>query len=143
MKTPKSYIISCIIGTVMIVAGVLLTIFYTEPQGVMQALPFAIMGIGAGSFGGGIAGILSTRMMKKDPNMATQVRIYENDERNIMIGNKAKAKTDTFTQFLLLALTLFLAVMQVQLLVILVFVGAIFLRVFVLCYLITKYHKEM
>jgi len=143
MKNQKSYIISCIIGAAMIITGALLAIFYTVPQGIMQTLPFVLVGIGFGSFGGGLGGAVSIHMMKNDSNMAKQIQIEENDERNINIEHKAKAKTDSFMSVLLLELTIFLAMMQVKPLVVLVFVGAIFLRIFVLFYFLNKYRKEM
>jgi len=145
MKSEKStgYIIACVIGAALTMTGILLAVFYTVPQGVMQALPFVLMGIGLGAFGGGLGGALSIRILKKDTKMAKQYQNEVNDERNIAIENKAKAKTDTFTSMLLWALIIVLAAMQVQLSVILIFIGAAFLRIFVLFYLLRKYHKEM
>jgi len=145
MKYQKStgYTIACISGVILIIAGILLAIFYTVPYGVMPALPFALGGVGLGAFGGGLSGVISVCIMKKDPGLAKQVEIEENDERNITIENKAKAKTDTLISMLLWALIIFLAVMQVQLFIILVFVGVAFLRMFVLFYLLNRYRKEM
>jgi len=109
----------------------------------MQALPFTLVGIGLGVFGGGLGGALSVRIMKKDPNMAKQIQIEENDERTITIDRKAKAGTYGFTSMLLAALIILLAVMQVQPLIIFVFIGAFFLRILMFIYLFNKYQKEM
>jgi len=145
MKDQKifRYIISCVIGVVLITTGIILAVFYTGQQGNMQALPFVLAGVGFGIFGGGLSFVLSARIMKKDPKIAKQIQVEENDERNITIEHKARAKTDAFVSMLLWALIIFLAVMQVHLSVILVFLGAAFLRMFVLFYWINKYHKEM
>jgi len=137
------YIITCVFGAVLIIAGIMLAIFYTAPQGEMQALPFVLVGVGFGISGGGLSFVLSARIMKKDPKIAKQIQVEENDERNITIEHKARAKTDAFVSMLLWALIIFLAVMQVQLAVILVFLGAAFLRMIVLFYWLNKYRKEM
>ena len=144
MKDQKStkYIIGCVLGATLVITGILLAIFFAIPQGVMQALPFVLIGLGLGAFGGGLGGVLSVRMIKKDPKFAKQLNDFY-DERAIMLETKAKAKTNDFTATMLCALIIFLAVMQVQLLVILVFIGAMLVRMFVLHYLMKKYLKEM
>jgi len=133
------FCIYCLVGAAMIISGILLAVLNTT----FVALPFVLIGIGAGSFTGGLSSVVSTYMMKKDPNMAKQVDIISNDERNITIENKARAKTDVFMSMLLYGLVIFLALMQVQPLVVLVFTAAIFVRMFVLLYFLSKYHREM
>jgi len=134
--------LKCAIGVVLIIAAILLAILYTLPYGAMQALPFVLGGMGIVAFIGGIAGALSVRLMKKDPNFAKEVTDFF-DERAIAIENKAKAKAGDFTAFLLWALIIFLAVMQVELLIIIVFVGVMLVRMFVLHYFIRRYTKQM
>ena len=144
MKEQKftTHIISCIIGTVLVFSGILLAVFYTVPQGIMQTLPFALGGIGLLSLVSGFVGVINVRNMKKDTNLAKQLNDFL-DERAISIENKAKAKTHDFTNFVFLALIIFLSVMQVHLAVILVFVGVLFIRIFVVFYLLSKYNKDM
>ncbi|MCL2574446.1 MAG: hypothetical protein FWE34_07845 [Defluviitaleaceae bacterium] len=139
----KNNIIICVIGVVLVIVGILIAIFYTIPEETMQALPFALGGIGLGVFGGGLGGWISNHLMNKDPKLADEMQLYDSDERNVSISLKAKAKTDTFTSMLLYALVIFLTVMQVQAAVVLVFLGAIALRIIVLFFFLNKYHKEM
>ena len=90
----------------------------------------------------GLNGAILRRMLDKDAKFAKDVSDFD-DERNAAIDLKSKAKTNEFTNIILLSLLLFLAVMDVQLVVLLVFVGAIFLRVFVSLYYVRKHNKEM
>jgi len=137
-----SHIIKCIVGAVLIATGILFSIFYTVPLGAMTALHIILCGLGLIALIGGLCGVISARMAKNDPKFANQINNFY-DERAILIENKAKAATDSFTATLLLILIIFLAVMQVQPLIILVFVGGAVLRMLVLLYLLRKYLREM
>jgi len=143
MSNIKVHIIKCILGSLMVITGILLAIFYTVPQEVMEAFPPILIGSGIVFLIGGVSGIITARMMKKDSGMAKQVEIHENDERNILIGHKARTKTDDFITPLYLAFLIFLAVMEVQLLVILVFASILLLRTVLLIYLMRRYQKKM
>ena len=144
MNKQKStrHIIFSVIGIVMIISGALLAVFYTIPQGLMQTLPFVLGSIGIVAFVGGLANLFTAHNVKKDKNFAKQLNDL-NDERAVSVEVKARAGTHVFTTFLFLALLIFLSVMQVHLAVIFVFVGAFFLRIFVMFYLFHKYNKEM
>ena len=135
-------IIFSVSGAVLIVAGLVLAIYYTVPQGVMPALPYVLGGYGIFALFAGINGMLVERMKKKDSNLAKEINDY-NDERSASIELKTKAAINDFTTVLFLAFIVFLAVMQVHLAVLLAFVGAFFVRMFVSFYLVHKYNKEM
>ena len=142
-KKFKGCVILAVAGIVAFIAGVTLAIIFSDTQGIMQGLPFALIGIGLVSFGGGLGGALSYRTLKTNPNLAKQKEIEVNDERNIEISCLSKARTWEFTTYLFAALIIFLAVMQVELIVTLVFVIAFFVRLGVFVYFLNKYHKEM
>jgi len=144
MNTQKltRHIISSVVGIVMIISGILLAVFYTIPQGVMQTLPFVLGSIGIVAFFGGLANSFTARNARKDKNFAKQLNDL-NDERAVFVEAKARAGTHDFTTFLFLALLIFLSVVQVHLTVILVFAGAFLLRIIVMFYLFHKYNKEM
>jgi hypothetical protein len=144
MSNPKAThnIIYCIVGIVLITAAIVLAISYTVPQGVMLALPFVMGGIGLIQLFAGVNGAVLRRALNKDAKFAKQVSDYD-DERSSEINLKTKAKANELTTILLWALLLFLAVMDVQLVVLLVFLGAILLRIFVTFYYVRKYNKEM
>jgi len=137
------YIVLIFFGLALCAAGVSILIFVAELHGLMQALPFAFIGIGLGVLAGGIGGVISARIIKKNPSVGKQIEIEANDERNIAITNKAKSKSFDYTSLLFLAFMIFLSVMQVSPVVILVFVGAFVSRVVVFICLSNKYRKEM
>ena len=57
-----------------------------DPQGIMRALPFLLVGFGCGIFGHGLGELLAKKAAASDPEMARQVEIAQTDERNVMIG---------------------------------------------------------
>lgn len=142
-KKIKGYYIFAIVGFILFMIGIVLTILFSESQGIMRTLPFSCIGIGAGLGGGGLGGVIRSRQMLKDPQLVKQIDIDTKDERNIAINNKARSATFNFTLFILSGLVIFLSLMQVETYITLVFVGAYLLIIFVYIYFLKKYHKEM
>ena len=94
------------------------------PGGVLKALPYLFIGIGCGMFGHGIGNLFGGWAMDKNPELARQEEINQKDERNIMLGNMAKAKGYTVMTYVFAALLLAYALMGVDMEVILTFVIA-------------------
>jgi len=136
------FVILAVAGFGLGVLGFVLAFTVGEPEGIMQALPFAFIGIGLGAFGGGLGAVISIHIMKKNPEMAKQVIIEATDERNVAISNKAKAKLFDFEWYMFAVLILFLATMLTGPVVVLIFIGALFLRIILFVYLLNKYHKD-
>jgi len=139
---PTYSIIYSLVGTAMIALAIVLAIFYTIPQEVMPALPVVMGAIGLLQVFTGINSAVIIRMKNKNAKLEKELSGFE-DERADVIELKSKAKTNNFTNYLLLALLLFLAAMDVQLIIILGFVGAMLLRIIVLFYYMRKFNKEM
>ena len=135
-------VITCVTGVVLIMAGVLFAIFYTVPQETMQMLPYTLGGIGLFAFVAGLNGVNVIRIKNKNANLAKQINDFD-DERSNLIDYKAKATTNGITNILFLALIIFLAVMQVHLVVFWVFIGVFFFRIILSIILVAKYNKEM
>ena len=76
----------------MVGTGIWLIKAVPDPQGVMRALPFLLAGFGSGIFGHGMGEWIARKAAQADPSLARQIEIEQKDERNIMIGNMAKAK---------------------------------------------------
>ena len=55
-------------------------------------IPFLCLGIGCGMFGHGLGDVLAEAALRKDPALARQIEIVQNDERNLYIGSLAKGK---------------------------------------------------
>ena len=137
------YVVLAAIGFVLLVAGLVLAISLPDAQGIMGTLPYICVGIGAGLFGGNLGAAISNHLLKKYPNLAKQKEIDTKDERNIAIGNKAKAKAFDLMLMVYSMLMLAFALMQVDMYVILAFVAAYLFIVFSMVYYINKYNKEM
>jgi len=138
-RKSKGNLMLALLGLVFVAAGLYLAIFNTDAQGVMLTLPFAFIGIGMGALGAA-AGV---RIIKNDSAQAKQAAIEARDERNIAISQKANSKTFALMFLVHSALLIFLAVVQVELFITMVFLAAYILMIVVRIYLGIKYGKEM
>jgi len=139
----KRHVAFAVFGFVMMIAGFVLAVSLPDAQGIMLALPYVCIGVGAGIFGGNLGAAISNQLLKKHPNLAKQKEIGTKDERNIAIGDKAKAKAFDLTLIAYSALILAFAAMQVDMYVILAFVATYLFVIFSKVYYLNKYHKEM
>ncbi|HPF88609.1 MAG TPA: hypothetical protein PK537_11225 [Candidatus Limiplasma sp.] len=130
-------------GLLMAAAGVVLLLCVQDAQGVLQALPYLLIGIGSGLFGQGMGSLISLRKMQRDPETARKLQIEKKDERNIALTNRAKAKAfDTMIYTfaaLLLAFTAMGAPTPVLLLMVFGYVFVIGSEI----YHLARYNKEM
>ena len=132
-----------IIGVSLLISGLFLIKSINNPQVALKGLPYIFVGVGCGLFGHGMGNIVSLRIMDNKPDAKKQMEIEQNDERNILIQNRAKAKAYDMMIFVFGALIISLALMNVDIMVILMLVCA---YLFVLGYGIycrIKYDKEM
>jgi len=130
------------IGLIMIGAGLFLVKTFPEPEGIMRALPYICIGLGCGIFGHGMGNIISWKAMKNSPDIQRQLEIDKMDERNIAIGNRAKAKAFDMMIFVFGALMLSFALMGIDLIAVLLLVSAYLFVVFYGVYYRIKYDKE-
>ena len=91
MKQAKNIGLS-LLGFVLIGAGIYMIRTVPDPQGIMRALPFLLVGFGCGIFGHGLGDLLAKKAVQSDPAMARQLEIAQTDERNVMISSMAKAR---------------------------------------------------
>ncbi|GAB6107830.1 hypothetical protein [Fusibacter bizertensis] len=132
-----------IIGLALLAVGLYLIKTVADPQGVMLALPYVMVGVGCGAFGHGMGNIIHRKALKGHPEIAKQIDIDKNDERNIAVGNRAKAKAYDMMVFVFGALMLSYALMGVGVLPILLLVGSYLFVIFYGIYYRVKYDKEM
>jgi ABC-type antimicrobial peptide transport system permease subunit len=90
-KTSLLYLYS-VLGLALLAVGLFLTKAFEYPLGMMKALPYVLVGVGCGVFGHGTGELISRRAMKNSPDLTRRIEIEKNDERNIAIANRAKAK---------------------------------------------------
>ncbi len=118
----SAYVLITLCG-ILLAAGGFCLLRLTPPLGGMgETLPYLMIGVGCGVFGYGLGELLSRLAKEKDPAMAKQIDIACNDERNIMIGNAAKAKGFDLCTYVYGALLLSYALMNVSFSVIIPFV---------------------
>lgn len=140
MKKSTVSIVFIFIGVLLFVGG-LVSLKVNMIQ--IPALPYVCIGIGSGLFGQGMGEILKKRAIKNKPEIAQQIEIEQNDERNIAIGNRAKAKAYDMMIFLYGALLLAFALMNIDWKVELLFVAAYLFVIGYGIYFRCKYDKEM
>jgi uncharacterized membrane protein HdeD (DUF308 family) len=140
-RATKQYILT-ITGILCFITGLVSLKAIAEPQGVLQVLPYLCIGIGCGVFGHGAGEIAANRAYAKNPQLRKQMEIEKQDERNIAIANQAKAKAYDSMLYVLGAVMIAFALMNVQTTTILLLVGAYLLVVGVFIFYLNKYQKE-
>ena len=140
-RATKQYILT-IAGILCFITGFVSLKAIAEPQGVLQVLPYLCIGIGCGVFGHGAGEIAANRAYAKNPQLRKQMEIEKQDERNIAIANQAKAKAYDSMLYVLGAVMIAFALMNVQTTTILLLVGAYLLVVGVNVFYLNKYQKE-
>ena len=109
----------------------------------MRALPYVCIGLGCGIFGHGMGEIINRRAIKNHPDVEKQMKIDRQDERNVAIGNRAKAKAYDMMIFVFGALMLAFVLMGVDLVAVLLLVFAYLFVVGYGIYYRCKFDKEM
>ncbi|WP_340021339.1 DUF6442 family protein [Paenibacillus sp. FSL K6-1096] len=141
-KSVTAYVL--VIAGLLLLAGSLYLIRTTpDPQGVLRSLPYVCIGIGCGLFGGGMGELIGRRALKNSPAIAKQLEINKNDERNVAIANRAKAKAYDMMVFVFGALMLAFALMETELTVVLLLVFAYLFTIGYGTYYRLKYDREM
>ena len=142
MKQAKNVWLS-VLGLALTGAGIYLIKTVPDPQGIMRVMPFLLVGFGCGIFGHGLGELLAKKAAASDLEMARQVEIAQTDERNVMIGNMAKAKGYDMMTYVFGALMVAFALMGASWAVILPMVVAyLFVHGYAI-YFRMKFEREM
>lgn len=144
MKNKKIaiYIVFSAMGAALCAAGLLIKLA-PDAQGILLTLPNVCVGVGAGVFGGSLSTAITNYRIRKNPQKAKQIEIEEKDERNRAVSCRAKAKAYDVMRFVLGAVVLTFALMEVEMYVVLTLVAVYLLLVGVNTYCLVKYQKEM
>ena len=132
-----------IIGIILLIGGLVLIKLIDTSQGIFIALPYISIGIGCGIFGHGMGNLINSRIMSNRPDIKKQMEIEQKDERNIAIQSQAKAKAYDLMIFVFGALMIALALMNVDMMVILMLVSCYLFVIGYSVYCRVKYEKEM
>jgi len=142
-KSIGKYLVYSLIGAIILASGAVLGKSTRNAEGIMQTLPYILIAIGAGIFGNNLSTAFNIHAIKKDPQLGKQNDITENDERNIVIRNKAKSKSYDFMVMAFGVLIIGFALMQIDMKIILAIIIVYILVILSnFCFTI-KYHKEM
>ena len=142
-KSIGKYLVYSLIGAIILASGAILGKSTRNAEGFMQTLPYILIAIGAGIFGNNLSTAFNIHAIKKDPQLGKQNDITENDERNIVIRNKAKSKSYDFMVMAFGILIIGFALMQIDMKIILAIIIVYILVILSnFCFTI-KYHKEM
>ncbi len=119
----RLYLIACMLGIALIFAAKLFPEAYLS-----GARSGALIGIGAGLFGFGMAKWFTGRFWEKHPDLMKQNGIELRDERNQLIRSKAQALSGEIFHWLLMAAAWAAIFWDAPLWVTLSFVGAFLLK---------------
>ena len=143
MTGKRKDVVMIVAGLVLLVAGVVLAVTIKEPEGVMRYLPFLCIGYGCGIFGGGMGSLNGKSILEKKPEAKKQKDIAEKDERNLVIGYRAKAKAYDMMVFMFGALIISFVLMETGIVPVVMLVCAQLLILGYGLYYRIKYEKEM
>ncbi len=131
------------VGLVLLGVGLYMIKAGDDPQGFMRTLPYVCVGVGCGVFGHGTGDLISRRAMKNSPDLVKQIEIEKNDERNVAIVGRAKAKAYDIMIPVFGALMLAFALMGTDMTVVLLLVFSYLFVVGCGVYYRCKYEKQM
>lgn len=143
MKGRARDLVVTLAGAALAVLGLVLLKTYPDPTGVMRTLPYVCIGLGCGAFGHGMGNLLARRAMKSSPELQRRTEIERRDERNVALGNRAKAKAFDLMLFVFGALMVAFALMGVDVAAVLLLVAAYLFVVASGVYYRMKYDREM
>lgn len=130
-------------GSLLLLVGLYLIKNINESHGIMAVLPYWLVGFGCGIFGHGVGDIIKKRVVRKQPELVKKLEIEQKDERNIAIGNHAKAKAYDIMIFVFGALMFCFSIMGVDMSAILLFVLAYLFIVGYNVFYRLKFEKDM
>ena len=102
-----------------------------------------LLGTGAGVIGASIAKLYFISLEKKNPDMIKENEIELQDERNVLIRQRAKAKSADITQWLIMIIAYLEIFVNAPLWIILLTVGIFVLYNIIQIYYINKFNNEM
>ena len=108
----------------------------------LRALPYLMIGIGCGLFGYGVGEMVNRHVLDSNPTLAKEQEIAQNDERNVALANRAKAKAYDLMTYMMAALLLTFALMGVAMEVVVVLVLAYLAIEFYALYWRQRLEKE-
>ena len=142
-KGGKVVYILLTMGLLLVIGSIFALYFFGNEKFAYTVISYCIFGGGFGLLGDGIGRLNVARLEKKDPERMKLVNIEKNDERNIAIDEKARAKAYTLSVYLFSAVLVALAMMRVDIKALLLVLAADLLVLAYSLYIRIKLYKEM
>ena len=133
-KKSMFYITAIIISVIMIIGSQFVEL--NSHSGIL-------LGTGAGVLGANIAKLYFINLEKKNPDIIKENEIELKDERNVLILQKAKAKSADITQWLIMLIAYLEILVNAPLWITLVTIGIFILYNIIQIYYVNKFNKEM
>ena len=133
-KKSMFYIMAIVISVLMIILSQFVEL--NSHSGIL-------LGTGAGVIGASIARLYFIRLEKKNPDIMKQNEIELQDERNILIRQRAKAKSADIMQWLIMIIAYLTIFVNAPLWMTLLTVGIFVLYNIIQIYYINKFNKEI
>ena len=116
------------VGIGLVVVGFLLHKYSLSTDKVIVTIPYIFIGVGCGIFGHFMDNLIKYFSTKNHKELERQIQIDKNDERNILIAEKSKAKAYDLMIYLFTSILIILSLMGVDKLAIIMIV-AIYLSI--------------
>ena len=116
------------VGIGLVVVGFLLHKYSLSTDKMMVIIPYIFIGVGSGIFGHFMDNLIKYFSTKNHKELERQIQIDKNDERNILIAEKSKAKAYDLMIYLFASLLIIFSLMGVDKLAIIMIV-AIYLSI--------------
>lgn len=133
-KKPMFYIIFLIVSITMMIGSSFVESTYISGL---------LLATGAGMLGGCLAKLYFINFEKKNPEVIKENEIEFKDERNVLILQRAKAKSADITQWLIMGIAYLTMIVNAPLWITLVIVAIFLLYTIIQMYYINKFNKEM
>lgn len=137
LKKKSFYIITLILGVVSLLLSFILK------ENITKSVEGVLIGVGAGLFGMSISCLYMKYIEEKNPAEMKQNEIEFNDERSVIIRNKAKAKAGDIIHWCVIGVAYLFILIDAPLWMTLVTVGVFALYDILSIYFMNKYQKEM
>ena len=131
------------VGIGLVVVGFLLHKYSLSTDKVIVTIPYIFIGVGCGIFGHFMDNLIKYFSTKNHKELERQIQIDKNDERNILIAEKSKAKAYDLMIYLFTSILIILSLMGVDKLAIIMIV-AIYLSIQIYAlYWCSKFESKM
>lgn len=111
------------LGIGLIVVGFLVHKNSVSTDKMIITIPYIFIGVGCGIFGHFMGNVIKCVSTKNHEELEKQIQIDKNDERNILIAEKSKAKAYDLMIYLFAAMLIIFSLMSVEKLVIIIIVA--------------------